>query len=116
MSNFILIPPPNYVTQLLSLAPSFGTSRDYQSLDVKDRVCPGLVFSAFASFMEASLDNPPVLAECCNAIEQFSSSNDSELHNLLVTEVFEAFRQPEISKNVLLPKSRGLYDLWILGV
>jgi hypothetical protein len=113
MSNFILIPPPDYVGNLLSLVPDFGESAEFQSLDDQERLSPSLVFSAFAKFMEVSFSNPIIIEKCANAIEHFATTNDSEAHNLLVTEVFEAFRQPLISKPLLQSKSRELYDKWI---
>jgi hypothetical protein len=113
MSDFILARTPNYVAELLHAAPTFARSSEYESLDQQDRVTPGLVFSAFAKFMEASLGNQPVLQECRNAIECFASMNDAEAHNLLVTEVFETFRRPQVTKNLLLPVSKALYDRWI---
>jgi hypothetical protein len=115
MNNFTLVPTPNYVGELLRLAPGFAASREYQSLDEVDRTITGLVFSTFAKFMEASFGNQQVIAECVGAIEHFAAINDHEAQNYIITEVFEAFRKPELSKNLLLPKSRRLYDRWIGG-
>jgi hypothetical protein len=113
MTNFILVPPTNYVAELLRLAPTFAASTEFVSLDAHEGTYAGLVFSAFARFMEGCGGNQPAMQECRNAIEHFASSNDSEAHNLLITEVFEAFDEPETTKTQLLPKSRELYDRWI---
>jgi hypothetical protein len=113
MTNFTLVPPANYVAELLRLAPTFAASTEFVSLDAHDRTCAGLVFSAFARFMEGSGGNQRAMQECRKAIEHFASSNDSEVHNLLATEVFEGFRKPQTTKTQLLPKSRELYDRWI---
>jgi hypothetical protein len=115
MSGFTLIPPPNYVAELLSLAPSFGASEEYQSLDPEDRINPSTAFSAFAKFMESSFGNQSIIEECRIAIEHFAAATDAEAHNLLVTEIFEAFRLPDLSRNALLPLSRALYDGWMPG-
>jgi hypothetical protein len=95
------------------MVPSFAESREYQILDDTERPITGVVFSTFAKFMEASYANRAVIEECVRAIEHFASMNDPEAENYLVTEVFEAFRQPEVSKNLLLPMSKALYQRWI---
>lgn len=112
MNGFLLVPPRDYVAELLRVAPRFATSREYQSLDQQDRGCAGLVFAAFARFCEASFRERQAIDECRSAIEHFASLDDCEAHNLLVTEVFEGFRQPEMSAGYLLPSSRALYDRW----
>jgi hypothetical protein len=113
MINFTLVPPTNYVAELLNLVPAFRSSVEFGSLDEHERANAGLVFSAFAKFMEASVGNELAMQESRNAIEHFASRNDPEVHNLLVTEVFESFREPQTTKNLLLAKSRQLYDQWI---
>lgn len=113
-SDFVLVPPFDYVAELLRLVPDFESSREYRSLDTEDRTVAGLAFSAFAKFMESSSDQS-IIDECRNAIECFASMNDPEAENLLITEVFEAFRHPENSFNLLLPVSRALYNRWIVS-
>jgi hypothetical protein len=113
MTNFVLVPPHDYVEELLRLVPRFAESVEYKSLDHEDRATAGLVFSAFARFMEASAADLCVTDECRNAIERFASTNDSAIHNLLVTEVFESFNRPETSANLRLPNSRLLYERWM---
>jgi len=113
MSGFVVVPPRDYVTELLRVAGRFAASEQYQSLDVEERACAGLVFAAFARFFEASFADPQAVEECSSAIEHFVSVNDPEAHNLIVTEVFEGFRQPELSVGVLQPLSRALYHRWI---
>jgi hypothetical protein len=113
MSNFTLVPPADYVAELLKLAPSFAASTEFASLHAQDRTCAGLVFSAFSRFMEGSYGSQVAMQECSNAIEHFACTNDAEVLNLLVTEVFEGFRQPQTTKNQLLPTSRQLYERWI---
>jgi len=113
MSNFVLLPPRDYVAELLRVAPHFAASAEYQSLECQDRACAGLVFAALARFFEASFAGRLAVEECSNAIEHFASMNDAEAHNLLVTEVFDGFQNAEISVGLLLPFSRALYDCWI---
>ena len=110
-----MVPPPDYITELLRLIPSFGKSSQFLSLDVEDAGNPNLVFSAFAKFMETSLTDRRATNECVLAIEHCMSTNDQRLHNLIVTEVFEGFRRPGVSSNLLLPKARALYDQWMRG-
>src|SRR5258708_4915913 len=113
MTNFILMPPRDYAADLLRAAPQFSTSTEYRSLDDKSRNMAGLVFAAFTRFMEGWVGNQAITDECTHAIEHFASSNDPEAHNLLITEVFENFRCPDISRNLLLPMSRALHDQWL---
>jgi hypothetical protein len=113
MSDFFVVPPRDYVAELLQVAPRFAASAEYHSLDRQERTCAGLVFAAFARFFEASFADRLAIEECSNAIEHFASMNDAESHNLLVTEVFEGFRHTEISVRLLLPLSRSLYKRWV---
>lgn len=113
MTNFILVEPVDHVAELLRLVPSFALSREHRSLDDEDRRSAGLVFAAFAKFMEESLGNKSVLEECIRAIEVFATGSDRDAHNLLVTEVFGSFCAPKVSREVLLADSRALYDQWI---
>ena len=113
MSDFVLVPQRDYAAELLRVAPRFAVSREYHSLDAEDRAIAGLVFAAFSRFCEASLTERQASEECSNAIEHFASMNDAEAHNLIVTEVYEGFRHPELSVRLLLPLSRALYERWI---
>jgi hypothetical protein len=113
MGNFVRLPPRDYISELLQRAPRFAASAQYRSLSSDDRAVAGLVFSAFARFVEASLTDETVRDECARAIEEFAASDDHEAHNLLVVEVFEAFRTPEVSTRRLLPASRALYERWL---
>jgi len=113
MSDFVLLPSKDYVAELLWLVPSFAASSKYRSLDQEDRLIAGLVFSAFSRFFEASYSNRVVADECIHAIEEFATNDDVDAHNLLITEVFEGLRHPEIAIDLLLPNSRALYDKWI---
>jgi hypothetical protein len=113
MTNFILIPPPDYASDLLRGAPQFATSIVYRSLEDRARNMAGLVFAAFTRFMEGWVGNQSITDECAHAIEHFASSNDPEAHNLIITEVFENFQCPDISRKLLRPMSRALYDQWI---
>lgn len=113
MVDFILIPPADHIGELLRRAPSFAASPEYEKLDDEDRVSANLVFAAFAKFMEASFGKQAVVDECAKAIESLASGSDRDAHDLLVSDVFESFWHPEISKKLLLPKSRALYDRWI---
>ena len=113
MNGFLLIPPRDYVGELLAMVPRFAESEEYKSLDGTDRTLAGLVFSAFARFLERSFANQVIINECRKASEHFAEANDSNAHNLLVTEVFEGFRNPDVARKLLLPASRALYDRWI---
>jgi len=111
--GFIIVPPRDYVRELLRLAPRFAASEEFQSLDEEDRRCAGLVFAAFAKFFEACFADKDTVEECREAIEHFARSDDPEAHDLLITGVFEAFRFPRRSASLLLPVSRALYRRWI---
>jgi hypothetical protein len=113
MTNFTIIPPMDYEGELLRRVPRFALSAQYRALRDEDRKYPGLVFAAFARFMETSIADNAAVEECRQAIEWFASKDDPEAHNYIITEVFETFRQPEISRELLLPQSRALYDRWI---
>jgi hypothetical protein len=114
MSGFVVVPPRDYAAELLVVAQRFAASEEYQSLDAEERTCTGLVFAAFTRFFESSFRDPQVVDECISAIEHFASMNDPEAHNLIVTEVFEGFRQPQLSARLLGPVSRALYNRWIV--
>lgn len=116
MSGFLVVPPRDYAAELLRIASRFAASKEYESLDAEERARAGLVFAAFARFLEASFSDSQAVEECSSAIEHFASMNDPDAHNLVVTEVFEGFRQPELSVGALQPLSRTLYDYWILGI
>jgi hypothetical protein len=113
MVNFIIVPPRDYVAELLRMAPRFEASEHYQSLSHDDRSVAGLVFSCFARFFEDSSGDRDALNEALNAIEQFASGSDSHAHNLLITEIYESFRTPTASSALLLPRARELYRRWI---
>jgi hypothetical protein len=113
MSGFIVVPPRDYVAELLRVAGRFSASVEYQSLDAQERRCAGLVFAAFSRFCEASLADRQAADECSTAIEHFASMSDVQAQNIIVTEVFEGFRHPERSVGLLLPLSRALYERWI---
>src|SRR5438132_12928620 len=113
MTDFVLVPSPDYAAELLRLVPSFAASREFEILDDTERAITGVVFSTFAKFMEASYGRQSFIEECASAIEHFASINDPEAENYIVTEVFEVFRRPDVSKNLLLPMSKALYARWI---
>lgn len=106
-------PKPNYVAQLLMLVPSFSSSNEFVTLSDDERASPGLVFSAFAKFIEASLGDQSLVVQCANAIEHLARMQDDDLDNLLVTEVFESFCHPTECRKLLLPNSGNLYDKWL---
>ena len=114
MSNFVVVPPYDYIAELLRLAPAFEVSPEFRSLASDERASASLVFSAFAKFFESSFADESAINQCKNTMESFAARNDLQGHNLLVTEVFEGFRYPDLSANLLLPISRALYDRWIV--
>src|SRR5207247_3671433 len=83
MTNFVLVPFPNYIRELLRLVPSFAASLEYKNLDQTDRTITGVVFSTFARFMEASYGDRQVIDECVSAIEHFVTMNDPEAEHYL---------------------------------
>lgn len=113
MSDFVLVPPSDYSTELLRLAPRFAESQAYAAMNDLERKSQELVFSAFAKFFEDCYANRAALEECLNAIEHFARLHDSAAQNLIVTEVFEELRHPQRSARLLLPASRSLYERWI---
>jgi hypothetical protein len=115
MINYVIVPQPDYIGELLRAAPRFAASHEFHSLSAEDRACTGLVFAAFSRFCEASIADRQAADECSNALEHFASMNDSEAHNYIITEVYEGFHHPELSVCLLLPLSRALYDRWIIG-
>jgi hypothetical protein len=113
MVDFVLIPPRDFVSELLREAPSFSTSREFARLTENDRATRGLVFAAFAQFIEASIHTPAILSECVAALEHFALLGDPGADNLLVTEVFESIHDVEWFVPQLLPTSRKLFDRWM---
>ena len=115
-------PERRAVERLLAEVPRFSESESLLLLDDEDREVPGLVFSAFASFLlfeqrripagESSIAIDAGLA----LLEEFASSDDDTLHNLLVTEVFENWDEGTESTSLrgqLGEHASALHRRWI---
>lgn len=93
----------------------FGDSREYQALDGDERQRPGLVFSAAAEYLETAEDREVLIA--AKIIEDAALSPDGELHNYLVTELFEPWESidPKTRAKLLRslgPKASALHARW----
>jgi hypothetical protein len=96
--------------------PGFAGSDEYRRLDQEEREKPGFVFSALGRFTQfASTD---ALEVATSIIEDSAATDDQELHNYLVTEVFEQWDDTETGTRARLrlalgPNGRRLYDRWM---
>ena len=93
----------------------FASSDEYQLLDKEDRQRPGLVFAAVAKYLENADDDEVLTA--AQIIEEAASTDDGELHNYLVTEIFEPWQSIDIdSRGRLLrflgTRARRLHSQW----
>jgi hypothetical protein len=115
------------VQLLVQAVPVFAKSQEYKSLGNCDLELPGVVFGAFARFLtrlqrsaiqgKSSGEELESLAASYQAIEQFSSSNDPDMVNAVVVEIFENLDcEPPILETIkahLGKASQQLYKKWI---
>ena len=103
--------------------PAFANSLEYALLSETERRLPGVVCAAFTKFLAHIQTKEPrtpqddkTLGASYGVIESLASSANTEVVNVLVTEVFENL-DDEVSGLVrtgLGPKARELYDRWIM--
>ena len=107
----------------------FSDSSEFRQLDSDDFRLQGVVCAAFAKFWikieqncfrkDCSEDDREKLDDCYRVIEELSNSQDTEVVNMVVTEIFENMRCSEdLVKQIinrLHNKSKSLYEQWILG-
>ena len=106
----------------------FSNSPELKQLDKTELELPGVVCAAFTKywikleqysrekdFQENDRTN---LKDCYQAIEKMANSEDSEVVNTVVTEIFENIRcDKKLLKKIvnrLGKKSKALYEKWIL--
>jgi len=119
--NFILVGnKSNTVSEfLIQEVREFSNSDEYLRLDDEDRKSPGIVCGAFANYISriygegGSIDS--ILDNAFNAIESLSSVHDSEVENLIVTEIFENIHFEEYPMLIqkLGSESMALYKHWL---
>jgi hypothetical protein len=96
-----------------------GFAEDFRGLsDTVDSVPAGLVFAAAARFCRLGGKN--VLAATAAVIEDAANTEDDELHNYIVTEIFEDWDDAEPDTKARLlealgPEGRKLYERWLMA-
>ncbi|WP_200348833.1 hypothetical protein [Halochromatium glycolicum] len=119
--NFILVEgASNKVSEFLVQEVSgFSNSDEYLRLDDEDRKSPGIVCGAFANYISRIYGERGnaglVLDNAFNAIESLSSVQDSDVENLVVTEILENIHFDEYPELIqkLGSKSKALHERWI---
>jgi len=114
--------------QVTTSIPGFAVSDQYRLLDSEDRKVPGLVFAALAAYVLTLQEHilkggeaasfSPAIDRTLDVIEAMASSGDDVLTNLVVTEIFENWNQPEASevlRHRLGPKADALFRRWLEG-
>jgi hypothetical protein len=125
VGDFIIVPGEyeRIPDLLLSEAPAFGTSDEFQSLQPDDLALPGVVLGAFRRYVQRVFSKrhdavSSEQADALRALERLATSSDREVVNALVVEVFEHLDQPQQELNDLLdslgPAARALYDRWLV--
>ncbi len=122
MGDFVIIDReyPRLAELLVEHAPSFGASDEFLQLERQDLELPSVVCGAFRRFVErvhvqAAGEAPA--QEAVEAMERMASSQDPEVHNYLIVDVFEHLdlHGDLLERFVarLGPAARSLYDKWI---
>jgi hypothetical protein len=107
---------PAFIERFTREVPGFADSAEYQQLDAEERQLPGFVFSALARFVQSAPDDALIAAS--TIIEDSVRTDDEELHNFVVTEMFEQWEdaQPKVRarlRGALGIHGRTLYDRWM---
>jgi len=103
---------------LMQEASEFENSEEYHRLDDEDKKSVGIFCGAFANYISrvyGEEKDSAVLDRAFNAIESLSSTKDSDIENLVVTEILENLRfdeYPELTKK-LGRNSKALYERWL---
>lgn len=113
MSNFVILPSPDYTSELIRLVPEFASSDELKLLDRELRTMPVLSFAAFGLFFENQPPQSAISLACAQALEELSSRQDPDIEDLLVTGTFEAFQSPHETAVRLHPRSREIFDRWM---
>jgi len=119
--NFILVEGiSNKVAEfLVQKVSGFSDSDEYLRLDDKDRSSQGIVCGALANYISRIYgegDNKnSILDSGFNAIELLSAMQDSDVENLVVTEILENIHVDEYPGLIhhLGSKSKLLYERWL---
>ena len=112
---------------LTEVAPGFARSDEYARLDSSDFERPTVVCGAFNRYLcrlqqavtRAELDHDEArdLRDAYRAIDRLSESEDLEVVNLVVVEIFEHLDLDDAAlaafRNELGETTRDLYDRWI---
>lgn len=126
MPNFELRPDNSglILASLRRIVPEFLDTEEYVGLKNLGRDLaenPGLVCAAFARYICRILDagsaHSNLVERCFNLIEEWASHSDPEIHNYIVTEIFENVRLPKSAEGQfryrLGANSRHLYEVWM---
>lgn len=117
-------PERRALERLIAEVPGFSESESFLLLDDEDREVPGLVFSAFSGYLLLEQRRTPAGESSISVdsglalVEEFASSSDDSLQNLLVTEIFENWDESDDSaalRDKLGKHSGELYHRWIDG-
>ena len=129
MQNFVIC--PNNAEEvpcfLEKAAPGFSRSEEFLGLEPEFKKIPGLVCGAFKDYLvrlqglaEKGSADPQTLVElekAYEAIETLASSNDPNVENLVVVEIYEHLALSNGAlirfKQHLKTKSLNLYKQWI---
>ena len=119
--NFILVEGksntiPEFLVQEVS---GFSESDEYLRLDDEDKKFPGIVCGAFANYLSRVYSkggNAAIMESAFKAIEALSSVQDSDVENLVVTEILENIHFDEYPELIqkLGSKSQALYERWLM--
>jgi hypothetical protein len=96
--------------------PGFARSVEYRRLDAEERESASFVFAALAEYLLNA--GAASLSRASEILEEGATSDDEELHNYLVTEMFETWNSCDAPtaqrmRRALGLHARGLYDRWM---
>jgi len=120
--NFVLVEgKSNTVSKFLVQEVSgFSESDEYLRLDDEDKKFPGIVCGAFSNYLSRVYSEgrnaDAIMESAFKAIESLSSVQDSDVENLVVTEILENIHFDEYSELIqkLGSKSQALYERWLM--
>ena len=119
--NFEIVPRQNVHDLLVSAAPDFTASAEYARLTPEDRAGDYIVCGAFRGYINRLANDPQSAnsqeaTDAFAAVEMLANSDDIEVQNALVVEVFHYLdlAGPDLERFVMRlgPTARRLYDRW----
>lgn len=126
MPNFKMRPDNSglILASLRRVVPEFFDTEEYLGLKKLGRdlaEIPGLICAAYARYICRILDGQTshsnLVERCFNLIEEWASHSDQEIHNLIVTEIFENVRLPKSGERQFSDRlgasSRRLFEVWM---